>query len=137
MWMMQTKLKKKDLKNMRGKLNYSIIARNRTIIQQRTMKDETNKTDRHPPITNHKPWPFELVEVKVRFPRDPLRWLTEQKNPKYAKRTARYKEFRSKNTFKTVLLRTLKKSFFFSALHPGVSQFLTTFHYKSINDHPR
>ena len=53
--MMQTKLKKKDLKNMRGKLNYSIIARNRTIIQQRTMKDETNKTDRHPPITNHKP----------------------------------------------------------------------------------
>ena len=41
------------------------------------------KTDRNPPIKNHKPWPFELVQVNMCFLRGPLRWLTEQKNPKF------------------------------------------------------
>ena len=36
---------------------------------------ETRKTDRNPPITNHKQWPFEPVEVNFRFLRGPLRWL--------------------------------------------------------------
>ena len=35
---------------------------------------ETHKTDRYPPTTNHKPWPFEPVEVKFCFLRGPLRW---------------------------------------------------------------
>ena len=43
-----------------------------------------------------KPWPFELVQVNMCFLRGPLRWSTEQKNPKSAKRTARYNEFRYK-----------------------------------------
>ena len=37
---------------------------------------ETQKTDRNPPITNHKQWPFEPVEENFRFLRGPLRWLT-------------------------------------------------------------
>ena len=39
---------RKIIKNLR-----SIIARNKTITKQRTLKYETNKTDRDPPITNH------------------------------------------------------------------------------------
>ena len=41
---------------------------------------ETHKMDRNPPITNHKPWPFEPVKVKFCFLRGPLRWLTAAKN---------------------------------------------------------
>ena len=33
--------------------------------------------------TNHKSWPFELVQVNMCFLRGLLRWLTEQKNPKF------------------------------------------------------
>ena len=39
-----------------------------------------NKTDPNPPITNHKPWPFEPFKVKFCFLRGPLRWLTAAKN---------------------------------------------------------
>ena len=56
---------KKDQKNLRSKLNLSIIARNRTITKQQILKHETNKTDQNAPITNHKPWPFELVQVNI------------------------------------------------------------------------
>ena len=41
---------------------------------------ETHKTDRNPPITNHKPWPFEPVKVKFCFLKGPLRWLTAAEN---------------------------------------------------------
>ena len=41
---------------------------------------ETHKTDRNPPITNHKQWPFEPVKVKFCFLRGPLRWLTAATN---------------------------------------------------------
>ena len=41
---------------------------------------ETHKTDPNPPITNHKPWPFEPVKVKFCFLSGPLRWLTAAKN---------------------------------------------------------
>ena len=47
------------------------------------LKHETNKTDRKPPITNHKRGPFELVQVNMCFLRGPLRGLTGQKNPKF------------------------------------------------------
>ena len=39
-------------------------------------KKKTHKTDRDPPITIHKPWPFESVEEKFCLLRGPLRWLT-------------------------------------------------------------
>ena len=35
----------------------------------------------------------ELLQANMCFLRSPLRWLTEQKNPKFAKRTARYNGF--------------------------------------------
>ena len=41
---------------------------------------ETHKTDRNPPIRNHKPWPFEPVKVKFCFLRGPLRWLMAARN---------------------------------------------------------
>ena len=47
------------------------------------MNLETQKhknMDRNPPITDHKPWPFEPVWVKFCFLRGPLRWLTAAKN---------------------------------------------------------
>ena len=70
---------KKDQKNLRRKLNSSIVARNRTITKQRTLKHETNKSFRNPPITNHKAWPFELVQVITCFLRCPLRWWWNRK----------------------------------------------------------
>ena len=95
----------KDHKNLRSKLNQSIIARNRTIIKQRRL--ETRNQQNGSRSTNHKPWPFELVQVN-NFLRGPLRWLTERKNPKYTKLTARYNEFRYKSRV-DVLLFVLPK----------------------------
>ena len=37
-------------------------------------------TDRNPPITNHKRWPFEPIEVNLCFLRGLLRWLTAATN---------------------------------------------------------
>ena len=37
----------------------------------------------NPPITNHKPGPFELVEVNMCFLRGLVRWLKEPKKPKF------------------------------------------------------
>ena len=51
-----------------------------TITSNEPWNKETPKTDRNPSITNHKPWPFEPVEVNFCFLRDPLRWLTAAKN---------------------------------------------------------
>ena len=39
---------------------------------------ETHKTDRNPPITNHKQWPFEPVEINFHFPRSLQRWLASE-----------------------------------------------------------
>lgn len=74
---------KKDQKNLRRKLNSSIIVRNRTISKQRILKQETNKTDRNPPITIQKTMNFWTRARKHCFLRGPLRWLTEQENPKF------------------------------------------------------
>ena len=51
-----------------------------TITSNEPWNTETHKTDQNPPITNHKPWPFEPVKVKFCFLRGPLRWLTAAKN---------------------------------------------------------
>ena len=51
-----------------------------TITSNEPSNTETHKTDRNPPTTNHKPWPFEPVKVKFCFLRGPLRWLTAAKN---------------------------------------------------------
>ena len=51
-----------------------------TITSNEPWNTETHKTDPNPPITNHKPWPFEPVKVKFCFLRGPLRWLTAAKN---------------------------------------------------------
>ena len=44
-----------------------------TITSYEPWNTEKHKTDRNPPITNHKPWPFELVVVNFCFLRGPLR----------------------------------------------------------------
>ena len=51
-----------------------------TITRNEPWNTETHKMDWNPPITNHKPLPFELVKVKFCFLRGPLRWLMAVKN---------------------------------------------------------
>ena len=51
-----------------------------TITSNEPWNTEKHKTDRNPPITNHKTWPFEPIKVKSCFLRGPLRWLTAAKN---------------------------------------------------------
>ena len=51
-----------------------------TITSNDPWNTETHKTNRNPPITNHKPWPFEPFKVKFCFLRGPLRWLSAAKN---------------------------------------------------------
>ena len=46
---------KKIRKICEANLNKSIIARNRMITKQSTLKHQRNKTDQNLPITNHKP----------------------------------------------------------------------------------
>ena len=53
-----------------------------TITSNEPWNKETRKTVRNPPITNHRPWPFEPVEVNFCFLRGPLRLLTAAKNVK-------------------------------------------------------
>ena len=55
-----------------------------TITSNEPWNTEKHKTDRNPPISNHKPWPFELVEVNFFFLRGPLRWLTAAKNANFS-----------------------------------------------------
>ena len=49
---------KKEQKNLPSNLNWSITARNRRITKRRTLKQETNKTDRNLPITNSQTMTF-------------------------------------------------------------------------------
>ena len=56
---------KKDQKHVRAKLvNY---CPNQDDHQQWTLNTEINRTDQNPRIINHKPWPFELVQVHICF----------------------------------------------------------------------
>ena len=63
-----------------SQLRFSLPSIIITITSNEPWNTETHKTDRNPPITNHKPWPFEPVKVKFCFLRGPLRWLTAAKN---------------------------------------------------------
>ena len=63
-----------------SQLRFSLPSIIITITSNEPWNTETHKTDRKPPITNHKPWPFEPVKVKFCFLRGPLRWLTAAKN---------------------------------------------------------
>ena len=51
-----------------------------TITSNEPWNTETHKTDQNPPITNHKPRPFETIEENFCFLRGPLRRLTAAKN---------------------------------------------------------
>ena len=63
-----------------SQLRFSLPSIIITIISNEPWNTETHKTDRNPPITDHKPWPFEPVKVKFCFLRGALRWLTAAKN---------------------------------------------------------
>ena len=63
-----------------SQLHFSLPSITITITSNEPWNTETHKTDRNPPITNHKPWPFEPVKVKFCFLRGPFRWLTAVKN---------------------------------------------------------
>ena len=63
-----------------SQLRFSLPSIIITITSNEPWNRETHKTDRNPPITNQKPWPFEPVKVKFCFLRGPLRWLTAVKN---------------------------------------------------------
>ena len=63
-----------------SQLRFSLPSIIITITSNEPWNTETHKTDRNLPIINHKPWPFEPVEVKFCFLRGPLRWLTAAKN---------------------------------------------------------
>ena len=63
-----------------SQLRFSLPSIIITITSNEPWNTKTHKTDRNPPITNHKPWPFEPVKVKFCFLRGPLRWLTAAKN---------------------------------------------------------
>ena len=63
-----------------SQLRFSLPSFIITITSNEPGNTETHKTDRNPPVTNHKPWPFEPVKVKFCFLRGPWRWLTAAKN---------------------------------------------------------
>ena len=63
-----------------SQLRFSLPSIIITITSNEHWNTETHKTNRNPPITNQKPWPFEPVKVKFCFLRGPLRWLTAAKN---------------------------------------------------------
>ena len=48
-----------------SQLRFSLPSIIITITNSEPGNTETHKTDRNPPITNHKPWPFEPVKVSV------------------------------------------------------------------------
>ena len=47
--------------------------------KQQTLKHRNTQMDQNPPISNHKPWPIESVEVNFCVLRGPLRWSTAVK----------------------------------------------------------
>ena len=50
-----------------------------TVVEETWMKHRNRNKQHGLKSTNHKPWPFELVEVNMCFLGGLLRWLTEQK----------------------------------------------------------
>ena len=60
---LQVSRMRKIIKICEANLTTRLLPELRTITKQRALKHESNKTNRDPPITKHKPWPFELVQV--------------------------------------------------------------------------
>ena len=61
-----------DFANKKEPINRPTSQRTIIAIEKSQRNTETHKTDWKPPITNHKQWPFEPVEVNFRFLRGPL-----------------------------------------------------------------
>ena len=59
-----------------SQLRFSLPSIIITITSSEPWNTETHKTDPNPPITNRKPWPFELIKLKFCSLGGPLRWLT-------------------------------------------------------------
>ena len=59
-----------------SQLRFSLPSITITITNNEPWNTETHKTDRNPPITNHKPWPFEPFKVKFCFLRGPFNRVT-------------------------------------------------------------
>ena len=55
--------------------SYNVIM----ITSNKLWNTETHKMDQNPPISNHKPWPIEPIEVNFCFLRGLLRWSTAVK----------------------------------------------------------
>ena len=71
-----------EVQKLRSQLCFSLPSIIIRITSNKRYNTETHKTDRNPPITNHKPWPFELIEVNFCFPRGPPRWYNGSKECK-------------------------------------------------------
>ena len=76
-----------------------------TIPSNEPWNTETHKTDQNPPITDHKPWPFELIQVKFCFLKSPIRWLMAAKKAN----VSWLLDFRVRMYLKSAETRTLKK----------------------------
>ena len=55
--------------------SYNVIM----ITSNKLWNTETHEMDQNPPISNHKPWPIEPIEVNFCFLRGPLRWSSAVK----------------------------------------------------------
>ena len=62
-----------------SQLRFSLPPIIMTITSNEPWNKGTHKTDRNPPITDHKSWAFEPVKVNFCFLRGPPRWLTAAK----------------------------------------------------------
>ena len=65
-----------EMKSFKNIWNINVGFWSHKITSNEPWNTETHQTDRNPPITNHKQWPFEHVEENFRFLRGPLGWLT-------------------------------------------------------------
>ena len=65
-----------------SQLRFSLPSIIITITSNEPWNTKTHKTDRNPPITNHKPWPFEPVKVKFCFLKRSAKMIdgTEKRN---------------------------------------------------------
>ena len=102
-----------------------------TITSNEPWNTETHKTDRNPPITNHKPWPFEPVKVKFCFLRGLLQWLTAVKNAI----VSWLLNFRILMFVKSTVMYLwvyLYLTVFVSAVLISTSTSTVTFHYKTV-----
>ena len=70
------KLVNSKVQKLPSQLRFSLPSIIMMVTRNEPWNTETHKTDQNPPITNHKPWPFEPIKLTFCFLRGPLRWLT-------------------------------------------------------------